>query len=204
MAARPPASGVLAGAGADRGLVDLDQAGQGIAPGRGHCAAQLRRQQPGRLVGAEVELHLELRRRDAVGMGRHQMGGPEPDGERELGAVQDRARLHRGLSSATATLEGPGFRAQGPGVVVAAGGAEKPIGPAQFGQPGGAGGFVGKVALEFDQRRGEFGHGGGSQGAYSLFVRTHRRADVINILGNRSCRDRPLHPKVYPLAVCRT
>jgi len=92
----------------------------------------------------------------------HQIGGPEPDGERELGAVQDRARLHRGLSSATAALEDPGFRAQGPGVVVAAGGAAKPIGPAQFGQPGGAGGFVGKVALEFDQRRGEFGHGGGS------------------------------------------
>ena len=51
VAARAPALGALAGAVVERGLVDLDEPSQGIAFGRAHRTALLRRQQPGRLVG---------------------------------------------------------------------------------------------------------------------------------------------------------
>ena len=78
--AAPAAAGerIVVGAAGNRPLVDLDQAGERLAAGRDHGAAQLGAQQPGGLVGAEAELLLQLQRRDAVGMGRHQVGRPEP------------------------------------------------------------------------------------------------------------------------------
>ena len=54
-------------------------------------------EQPSAAVRADTELFLELQGRDAVGVGRHQVGGPEPDGERQLAGVQDRPGRHRGL-----------------------------------------------------------------------------------------------------------
>jgi len=50
---------VVLGSAGDRGLVDLDQAGQRRALGRDHGPAELGAQQPGALVGAEAELPLE-------------------------------------------------------------------------------------------------------------------------------------------------
>ena len=73
---------VMLAAAGDFGFVDLDQAGERAAAGRHHAAAQLGADQPRRLVGAEGELALQLQRRDAVGMGRHQIGRPEPGGQR--------------------------------------------------------------------------------------------------------------------------
>ena len=113
---------VLRGAVTDRALVDLDQARQGVALGRHHGPAQLGAEQPGRLIRAEPELLLQLQGRDAVGMGGHQIGRPEPGGERQLGAVQDGAGLDRGLAPATPALIGPRLGPQRPGLGVATGG----------------------------------------------------------------------------------
>jgi hypothetical protein len=51
--------GRLAMAVMDRGLVDLQEAGQRLALGIDHGSPELGAQQPGRLVGAEAELPLE-------------------------------------------------------------------------------------------------------------------------------------------------
>ena len=79
------------------GLVDFHQARQRVALGVDHAGAQLVGEQPSAAVRADTELFLELQGRDAVGVGRHQVGGPEPDGERQLAGVQDRPGRHRGL-----------------------------------------------------------------------------------------------------------
>ena len=73
------------------GLVDLDNAPQGATVGVDHGAAELLCQQPGGLIG-DPELSPELKGRDAIGMGGHQMRGPEPFVQRHLRAVQDGAR----------------------------------------------------------------------------------------------------------------
>jgi hypothetical protein len=56
--ARAPAAArrVVLDAAGDRGLVDLDQAGERRPAGRDRGAAQLGAQQPGGLVGAQAEL----------------------------------------------------------------------------------------------------------------------------------------------------
>jgi len=67
-----PAAGqwiVLAAAG-DLGFVDLDPAGERDPARRHHAAAQLGTEQPRGLVGAEVELALQLQSRDAPGLRR--------------------------------------------------------------------------------------------------------------------------------------
>ena len=53
----------------DFGFVDLDDGRERGPVGRDHAVAELGAQQPGRLVGAEAELMLELQGRDAVGLG---------------------------------------------------------------------------------------------------------------------------------------
>ena len=96
-----PAAGrriILAAAG-DFGFVDLDQIAKQAAAGSDHAGAQLGAEQPGCLVGAEGELMLQLPGGDAVGMGRHQIGGPEPQGQRQFGAAQEGSGGDRGLPS---------------------------------------------------------------------------------------------------------
>ena len=101
------------------GLVDFHQARQQVALGVDHAGAQLVGEQPSAAVRADTELFLELQGRDAVGVGRHQVGGPEPDGERQLAGVQDRPGRHRGLPAAAGALEGVCFSAQRPSLFMA-------------------------------------------------------------------------------------
>ena len=103
--------GIILGAERQRGLVDLDEARQRVALGIDHGFAQLGGEQPGAAIRTDPELVLELQRRDPVRMRRHQVGGPEPDGERELAAVQDGPRRHRGLAMAARALERVGLAA---------------------------------------------------------------------------------------------
>ena len=127
--AAPAAAGeriVLAAAG-DFGLVDLDQAGERVAAGRDHAAAQLGAEQPGGLVGAQAELALQLQGRDAVGMGGHQIGRPEPGGQRQLGVVHDGPGGHRGLLAAAGAFPGPRLGLQFPRFARAAAGADKAL-----------------------------------------------------------------------------
>ena len=91
----------------DFGFIDLDEAGQGAATRREHAAAQLGADQPRRLVGAESELALQLQSRDAIGVGSHQISGPEPGGQRQLGVMHDGSGSDRGLATAAGALIGP-------------------------------------------------------------------------------------------------
>ena len=172
---------VLRSAVTDRALVDLDQARQGGALGRHHGPAQLGAEQPGRLIRAEPEQLLQLQGRDAVGMGGHQIGRPEPGGERQLGAVQDGAGLDRGLAPATPALIGPRLGPQRPGLGVATGRAGKAVGPAQSGEVVGAGRVIGKTPLKVHEGAGIVRHGTTLQNKCSLFVLPCQSPAVINI-----------------------
>jgi hypothetical protein len=65
----------------------LDETVQRAAAVGHHAAPRFDAQQPRRFMGAEAELALRLQRRDSVGMGAHQIGGPKPQGQRQLRAV---------------------------------------------------------------------------------------------------------------------
>ena len=142
------------GSGAERhlGLVHLDHALQRIAVGIDHRAPQLLRQQPSGLIGAEAQLSHQLLCRHAVGVGRHQVGGPEPRRQRQLGPVHDRPRRHRRLPSAGDTFIGIGPALQQAGPCPAAFRACEPIRPAPLGQEQSATRFVRKTTLEFEER----------------------------------------------------
>ena len=162
--------GIVLAAADDLGFVDLDEPGQGAAVAGHHAAPQLGTQQPGRFVGAEAELALQLQRRDAVGMGGHQIGGPEPQGQRQLGVVHDGAGGHRGLLAATGAFPGPGLGLQRPGFARAASGADKTLRPARREQISDASRLIREAALELDQRVRKIGHVGPRASLCSLYV----------------------------------
>src|SRR5208283_2265467 len=90
----------IAFAEGDFGLIDFDDSLQWFAVRIDHRSPQLLRQQPGGLIG-DAELVLQLPRRHAVGMRRHEMRGPEPCRQRQLGAMHRRARDDRSLTFAS-------------------------------------------------------------------------------------------------------
>src|SRR4051794_35351073 len=61
----------------------------------------------GSFVTTDAKLPLELERRHARRLRRHQVGGPEPDVERQPRRVEDGSRGERGLFQALATTEDP-------------------------------------------------------------------------------------------------
>src|SRR5438105_14378928 len=122
---------IVFAAACDFGFIDLDQASQEAATRREHAAAQLGADQPRRLVRAERELALQLQRRDAAGVGGHQISGPEPGGQRQLGVMHDGSGGDRGLATAAGALIGPGLGFQPPGFATTAAWADKPVRPAR-------------------------------------------------------------------------
>src|SRR5260370_21733559 len=132
----------------DFGFINLDKAGKRSAAGGRHAAAQLGADQPRRLVGAEGELALQLQGRDAIGVGGHQVSGPEPDSERQFGVMHDGSGGDRGLASAARALIGPGLGSQPPGFATTAARADKPIRPARRGKILSAGGLIAEALLE--------------------------------------------------------
>ena len=120
---------VVLGAERDDRLIGLDQAAERGARRVDHGAAQLGAQHPGGAVRAQAELVLQLQRRNAVGVRRHQKRGPEPHRQRQLAGVHDRAGGHRGLPSAAGALIGEGLGLQQPGAAFAATRADKPLWP---------------------------------------------------------------------------
>src|SRR5207248_7715788 len=143
-----------------------------------------------RLVRAERELALQLQRRDAVGVGGHQISGPEPGGERQLGVMHDGSGSDRGLATAVGALIGPGLGFQPPGFATTASRADKPVRPARRCKVLSAGGLIAEALLEFDQGAGKVDHRGNQAQLCSLFVlpRTHPRG--YNILCPRTQRDK--------------
>ena len=154
--------GIVLVAADDLGFGDLDEPGQGAAVAGHHAAPQLGTQQPGRFVGAEAELALQLQRRDAVGMGSHQIGGPEPQGQRQLGVVHDSAGGDRGLLAAMGAFPGPCLGLQRPGFAPAASGADKTLWPARREKIFDASRLIRKAALKLNQGVRKIRHGGSS------------------------------------------
>jgi len=115
-------------------------------------AAQLGAQQSRRLIGVESELTLQLQRRDAVGVGGHQIGGPEPGCQRQLGVVHDGSRSDRSLAATAGALECPGLGLQPPGLATTAARTNKPVRPSRRDQILRASRFVAEALLELDQR----------------------------------------------------
>src|SRR5205085_4097370 len=115
-------------------------------------SAQLGAQHPGGAVGAEAELVLQLQRRDAVGVRRHQERRPEPDRQRQLAGMHDRAGSHRGLTTAVGAFVSESFGLQQPSSAAAVTRADKPFRPTTLEKVLRTRAFRRKTPLEFDQR----------------------------------------------------
>ena len=132
-------------------LIDFDDPFEGVPVRIDHRSPQLLRQQPGGPIG-EAELILQLPRRHAVGMRRHQMRGPKPSRQRQLGAVHRRARRDRGLTTAIEAFVCVRPALQRRRATLAAHRADEAIRPAPFEQKRRAARLVGKRLLEFGKR----------------------------------------------------
>ena len=86
----------VAGTKGDFRLINFNHPFEGVSVRIDHRSPQLLCQQPGGPIG-KAKLILQLPRRHSIGMRRHQMRGPKPNRQRQLGAMQRRARCDRGL-----------------------------------------------------------------------------------------------------------
>jgi hypothetical protein len=176
---------VFAAAG-DFSLIDLDEAGERAATGGEHAAAQFGAQQPRRLIGAESELTLQLQCRNAIGVGGHQISGPEPG-----------AGL-TGFSVRAATAAKPGGKRARPGLMSAPPAVARPRSPPELscitpscGKVLSTGRLVAKALLELEQGARKLGHHGHRKQLGSLFVLIRARAGRYKILCSRTHRDKP-------------
>ena len=83
-ASAAPGDRIVLAAASDFGFIHFDETGERAATRGEHAAAQFGAEQPRCLIGAESKLALQLQRRDAIGVGGHQISRPEPGGERSL------------------------------------------------------------------------------------------------------------------------
>ncbi len=97
-------------------------------------------------------------------MGGHQIGRPEPSGQRQLGVVHDRAGGHRGLLAAAGAFPGPRLGLQLPRFALAASRADKAVRPARREEVGDTGRLIREAALELDQGAGKIDHSGLANG----------------------------------------
>src|ERR1700731_4529219 len=123
-------------------------------------------------------------------MGGHQISGPEPGGQRQLGVVHDGSGSDRGLPTAAGALIGPGLGFQPPSLTTAAARAYKPVRPARRDKVFSAGGFIAKALLELDQGAGKVGHRGYRVQLRSFFVLPLTSSRDYNILCPRTQRDK--------------
>ena len=100
----PTLSRLVPGAEGNVRLVDLDQILEQGPVLHHHGPADLLQQKPGRLAAAEAKLGLQLERRDAVGVARHNMERGKPRLQRQMAAVNEGAGGHRGLLAASGAL----------------------------------------------------------------------------------------------------
>ena len=111
---------------------------------------------------------------------------PEPNAQRQLGAVHEGACSHRGLAVATGAFEGPGLGLELPSLGMAADRADETLWPARCCKVSGTGSIVGKEALELNQRARKIRHGSLQRSDCSLFV-----LPCSATLVTRSCRAGP-------------
>ena len=109
---------------------------KGLCSGSTIAGRSVRGELPGAV--ARACRTLLLKRRDPVGTGRHQTGGPEPDGQWQRAGVQQCPGRHRRLPAAAGALEGTGLAARCPFLVMTVFGTGETVRPAHPDQPGGA------------------------------------------------------------------
>ena len=114
---------------ADVRLVDLDVTRQPLAAGTHHRRPVAVQHRPRRLVGAQPERALHPERRDAVLLAGHLPRRREPQPQRRPGAMEDRPRRHRRLTSADSAL--PPTAAQPPPIPPGTARTAEPVRPAQ-------------------------------------------------------------------------
>ena len=92
---------------ADPGVIDFDVAMQRLAGRVDHRAPQLVQQHPRRFVPPQPQLPLEQQGGHASLVGDGQIGRPEPDRQRRLRVVENRAGRQRDLVAARRALPSP-------------------------------------------------------------------------------------------------
>ena len=102
---RPPFEASFGAADVD--LIHLNLLLQSFAVGPYHRPPQLVEHGPGRLVGVQAELPLQLQCRETRCVRGDQVRRPEPEGERHSGSVQNRWSHNRGLIAAGLALPEP-------------------------------------------------------------------------------------------------
>ena len=132
------------------GLVDLHHALQRLALRIDHRSSELLRQQPSSLV-RDAKLGLELDCRHAIRVRCHEVRGPEPHRQRQLGPVHRRPGRDRRLATAIKAFVGvrPALQQH---CAAATGGADKPLWPTPLEQERRATRFVRKARLKLAQR----------------------------------------------------
>ncbi len=115
-------------------------------------------------------------------MGGHQIGRPEPGGQRQLGVVHDGAGGHRGLLAATGAFPGPWLGLQFPGLALAAARADKAFGPARREQVSDAGPLIWKAFLKVNQGTWKIGHGITQRIMFMLCSNMSRHSSPISIV----------------------
>src|SRR6202048_411389 len=133
------------------GLVDLHHALQRLALGIDHRSSELLRQQPSSLV-RDAELGLELDCRHAIGVGCHEVRGPVPHRQRQLGPVHRRPGRDRRLATAVKAFVGVRPALQQHCASAAAGGADKALWPTPLEQERRATPLLPKPRLKLAQR----------------------------------------------------
>jgi hypothetical protein len=96
-----PKTGLLA---ANPGFINFYLAVQRLPSNIHHGSAELVKHHPGGLVTRQTELSLYEEGRHAALVGGHQVGSPEPMGQRDLGPVKNRPGSQRDLMTAAGTL----------------------------------------------------------------------------------------------------
>ena len=136
---------------ADPGIVDLDPTPKRFARDIDHRSSKLVKHHPGGFVAAKPKLAPEKQCRNTPLVGGHQVGGPEPKGQRGLGIVKDSLRGQRDLIATGGTLPASSSRQR-----VAAGVATSrtlvTLGPAARGQVLLAGLLGGELKLKLAER----------------------------------------------------
>ena len=136
---------------ADPGIVDLHLTPKRFARDIDHRSAELVKHHPGGFVAPKPELALEKQCRNTPLVGGHQIGCPEPKGQRGLGIVKDSARGQRDLVATSGTLPASSSQQR---VAASVGTSRTPItlGPAASGQVLLAGLLVGELELKLAER----------------------------------------------------
>jgi len=135
---------------ADPGVVDFHFAMKWLASRVDHGTPQLVEHHPRGFVPSQAELPLQQQRRDTPLVGRHQVGRPEPQGQRDLRVVQHRPGRQGCLMAARRALPTSVIH-DDVGALVCTSGTSESFGPPTDGEVLLASRFGGELTLKLTQ-----------------------------------------------------